>query len=85
MDETIVNLRSVMDEAHAHGLIDVRQGAQLLFKVYLRQPEFRAITEARLREAFGRGPSIIYLQADICRRELLVEIEVVCTAGARLS
>jgi chorismate lyase/3-hydroxybenzoate synthase len=84
-DETIVNLRSVMDEAHAHGLIDVRQGAELLFKVYLRQPQFRAITEARLREAFGPGPSIIYLQADICRRELLVEIEVVCTAGAQRS
>lgn len=84
-DETIINLRSVMDEAHAHGLIDVRQGAELLFKVYLRQPEFRAITQARLREAFGPGPSIIYLQADICRRELLVEIEVVCTAGARRS
>ena len=85
VDETIINLRSVMDEAHAHGLIDVRQGADLLFKVYLRQPEFRAITEARLREAFGPAPSIIYLQADICRRELLVEIEVVCTAGARPS
>ena len=81
--ETIVNLRSVMDEAHAHGLIDVRQDTELLFKVYLRQPEFRAVAEARLRDAFGPAPSIIYLQADICRRELLLEIEVVCAAGSR--
>ncbi|MBI3526446.1 MAG: hypothetical protein HY067_00565 [Betaproteobacteria bacterium] len=81
--ETIVNLRSVMDEARAHGLIDVRQDADLLFKVYLRQPEFRAIAEMQLREAFGPAPSIIYLQADICRRELLLEIEVVCTTGTR--
>jgi chorismate lyase / 3-hydroxybenzoate synthase len=80
--ETIVNLRSVMDEARAHGLIDVMQDANLMFKVYLRQPEFRAIVEAQLRNAFGPAPSIIYLQADICRRELLVEIEVVCAAGS---
>ena len=83
--ETIVNLRSVMNEAHAHGLIDVRQNTELLFKVYLRQPEFRAIAETRLREAFGPAPSIIYLQADICRRELLLEIEVVCATGLRSS
>ena len=83
--ETIINLRSVMDEAHAHGLIDVTRGTNMAFKVYLRQPEFRAIAEARLREAFGPTPSIIYLQADICRRELLLEIEVVCTAGSRAS
>lgn len=76
--ETIVNLRSVMDEAHARGLIDVRHDAQLSFKVYLRQPELRAIAETSLREAFGPAASIIYLQADICRRELLLEIEVVC-------
>jgi chorismate lyase/3-hydroxybenzoate synthase len=83
--ETIVNLRSVMDEAHAHGLIDVRRNTELLFKVYLRQPDFRAITQTRLREAFGPAPSIVYLQADICRRELLLEIEVVCTAGSQSS
>ena len=83
--DTIVNLRSVMDEARAHGLIDVRQNTELLFKVYLRQPEFHAIAETQLREAFGPAPSIIYLQADICRRELLLEIEVVCATGSRSS
>jgi chorismate lyase/3-hydroxybenzoate synthase len=80
--ETIVNLRSVMDEAHAHGLIDVTQYTNLLFKVYLRQPEFRVIAEKQLREAFGPATSVIYLQADICRRELLLEIEVVCATGS---
>jgi chorismate lyase / 3-hydroxybenzoate synthase len=82
-DETIVNLRSVMEEARVRGLIDVRQNADLRFKVYLREPGFHAIVEAKLREAFGPTPSILYLQADICRRELLLEIEVVCAAGTR--
>ena len=83
--ETIVNLRSVMDEANGHGLIDASRDTELSFKVYLRQPEFRALAEARLREAFGPAPSIVYLHADICRRELLLEIEVVCAAGSRAS
>ena len=77
--ETIVNLRSVMDEARTQGLIDIGQSTEMLFKVYLRQPAFHAVAQARLREAFGPAPTIIYLQADICRRELLLEIEVVCT------
>lgn len=81
--ETILNLRSVMDAAHARGLMDVRQNTELLFKVYLRQPGLRAIVEMRLREAFGPAPSIIYLQADICRRELLLEIEALCVTGSR--
>ena len=80
--ETIVNLRSVMDEARTQGLIEIGQSTEMLFKVYLREPAFHAVAQARLREAFGPAPTIIYLQADICRRELLLEIEVVCTNRA---
>jgi chorismate lyase/3-hydroxybenzoate synthase len=82
-DETIVNLRAVMDEARGRGLIDVARDTQMAFKVYLRNPEFRSIAQTRLRSAFGREPSIIYLQAEICRRELLLEMEVVCSARKR--
>ncbi len=83
--ETIVNLRSVMNEALDHDLIDVRQNTDLLFKVYLRQPEYHAVAQAQLRKAFGPSPSIVYLQADICRQELLLEIEVVCAARLQAS
>jgi chorismate lyase/3-hydroxybenzoate synthase len=81
--ETILNLRSVMARAQDAGFFDARRAAEMQFKVYLREPQFRAIAEARLREAFGPAPSIIYLQADICRRELLLEIEAVCATGPR--
>lgn len=83
--ETILNLRSVMDESRAEGLLDARQDADLQFKVYLRSPEYRAIVLARLREAFGPRPAIVCLQADICRQELLLEIEVVCARRSRPS
>jgi len=61
----------------------LHKDTNLLFKVYLRHPEFRAIAESQLRAAFGPAPSIIFLQGDICRRELLLEIEVVCATGTR--
>lgn len=80
-DEIIVNLRAVMIEAR--GLIDVDAGAEMLFKVYLRKPEYAAMVEPRLRHTFGPLPTIVYLQADICRSELLVEIEVACSTDCR--
>ena len=82
--ETILNLRSVMARAQEAGF-DARHAAEMQFKVYLREPQFRAIAETRLRDAFGAAPSIVYLQADICRRELLLEIEVVCATGVSAS
>lgn len=78
-DETLLNLQSVLGEAR--GLLDF-EGAEMLFKVYLRDPSYRQVVEPRLRTAFGAAPQIVYLQADICRRELLLEIELV-VAGAR--
>lgn len=74
-DETILNLRSVMGEAR--GLVDIDNGSGMLFKVYLREPAYRPLVETRLRAAFGDAPGIVCLQADICRRELLLEIELV--------
>lgn len=76
-DETILNLRSVMGEAR--GLVDVDKGEGMLFKVYLREPAYRPLVETRLRAAFGDAPGIVCLQAEICRRELLLEIELVVT------
>lgn len=77
--ETILNLRSVMREARDHGLIDVCAETDTLIKVYLRRPELKTVVEAQLRQAFGADPQTVWLQADICRSELLLEIEVVCS------
>lgn len=74
-DETLLNLRAVIGEAK--GLIDVDAGAELLFKVYLRDPAYRPLVEQKLRDAFGAELQAVWLRADICRRELLLEIELV--------
>ncbi|MEO8165768.1 MAG: hypothetical protein ABI619_10275 [Betaproteobacteria bacterium] len=85
-DETIANLRAVLNEARTLGLIDGPAcDMALTFKVYVRQPEYRSIVLRRLREAFGEESSILFLHADICRRELLLEIEAVCSSRTRMS
>jgi chorismate lyase / 3-hydroxybenzoate synthase len=73
-DETLLNLRTVLDEAR--GLMDL-DAAAMLFKVYLRDASHRPHVESGLRRAFGDAPEIVWLQAQICRRELLLEIELV--------
>jgi hypothetical protein len=43
--------------------------------VYVRRPADLPVIKAELAAALGAGARVIYLQADICRQDLLVEIE----------
>lgn len=52
-----------------------------VLRVYVRNPDDRDLVAARLREALGGTDSnVVFLHADICRRELMVEID-----GVRLA
>lgn len=44
-------------------------------KVYLRRPEDRPAVEDELHRALGGRVPLLFLRADVCRRELEVEIE----------
>ena len=44
-------------------------------KVYLRHAAHLDIARARLASALPRGVATIFLEADLCRADLLVEIE----------
>jgi len=50
-----------------------------ILKVYVRDPAHCAALSKRLQQRFPNVPAV-YLAADICRRELLLEIE--CVVGA---
>jgi len=51
-------------------------GWRRAFRVFLRDPTALRAAQARLdRDLFQAGDSVSYMQADICRSELLVEIE----------
>ena len=58
---------------------------QLLYKAYVRDPGDQAAVAAVLRDRVRPTHPVLYLQADICRAELLVEVEAVgqpAAAGA---
>lgn len=73
LDTTFDNIDHLM--AHSGGLRGVKATpAMSLLKVYLRKPGDEARCRAAVEARFGDLPAV-YLQGDICREELLVEID----------
>src|SRR6185437_3381010 len=71
---TIENLRAVIGAAErsASGPL----GDHWAFKVYLHDSGYRDTVDRAIEAAFGPGTQRLYLRGDMCRAELLVEIEV---------
>jgi enamine deaminase RidA (YjgF/YER057c/UK114 family) len=82
--ETLTNIEALLSEANrvtrgAHFELD-----SLAYKVYVRRPEDLALIQSELAATLGSQAQVIYLQADICRQDLLVEIEAtgICPLAA---
>jgi chorismate lyase/3-hydroxybenzoate synthase len=73
LDETLRNLQSL--QRAAEDVAGTRTWEQRLFKVYVRPGTSLHDTERRLRQTFGEDADVMVVEAEICRRELLVEIE----------
>jgi enamine deaminase RidA (YjgF/YER057c/UK114 family) len=76
-DETLVNLAAVLSAAAAYPGAPRYRMAELDYTVYVRQPDDALAVLARVREAVGPAARVVCVQADVCRAELLVEIEAV--------
>jgi chorismate lyase/3-hydroxybenzoate synthase len=76
LDETITNLSNVLQRAAgpAPG-ITPRFGAGSLLKIYLREEALLPEVESLVRERLPAQTRSIILHADICRAELLVEVD----------
>lgn len=73
--ETISNIEAVLAEANRrarHGKFEL---AAMQYKVYVKHPDDLAQIRAELESSIGPAFDVIYLQADVCRHELLIEIE----------
>ncbi|CAN5409095.1 pteridine-dependent deoxygenase [soil metagenome] len=89
--EAIANLRAVVDAANAHASIaaaGLHRFAleQALCTVYIRHPDDLARVRETFESAVGAtspaARQAIYVKADVCRRELLVEIEATIAGAA---
>lgn len=76
LDCLVENLRLISTAAGAGA--DLGAGGDRSFKVYVRRPQDCARVAERLgAELWAAGDTVCYLQADVCRAELLVEVEAV--------
>jgi chorismate lyase / 3-hydroxybenzoate synthase len=73
--ETLTNIEALLEEANRVTGTDNFKLDTLACKVYVRHPSDLPVIQSELRTALGRGARAVYLQADICRRDLSVEIE----------
>jgi chorismate lyase/3-hydroxybenzoate synthase len=53
----------------------------LAYKVYVRHPEQLTRIQSQLQEFLGEPPPALYLNAEVCRQDLAVEIEALGRAG----
>jgi chorismate lyase / 3-hydroxybenzoate synthase len=73
--ESLVNIEALLGEANrVAGAARFALGS-LAYKVYVRRSSDLPVIQAQLSEAVGSSARIVYLKADICRQDLLVEIE----------
>ncbi len=73
--ETLANIDALIGEANRVVGAAQYSLAGLKFKVYVRRPSDLAAIESALSDSVRASTSIVYLQADVCREDLLVEIE----------
>lgn len=78
--ETLVNLRSVVEAAAEASAAVPSRLEDLDFTVYLRKRSDLPAVRGVLEPALGERSRCIYVEADVCRGDLLVEIEA---CGAR--
>lgn len=72
LDETLANLAALISQASQRMPAPLRP---VLFRVYVRPDLDLTPLRERIVRAFGPDTPLLFLRADICRRELLVEIE----------
>ena len=77
--ETMANIEAVLAEANTLASQTHFDLASLHYKVYVRRAADWVPIRAELERIVGSALNAIYLQADVCRHDLLLEIEA--TAG----
>ncbi len=83
LDETLNNLGALVEIARENYGMAIHSPADFsLLKVYLRNADDNEEVSRHLSKAFGSLDNVLLLQGDVCRQELLLEIEGVYIADA---
>lgn len=76
LDETLANLRIVLERAHDNYALNCDSIEQLnLLRLYVRDPSDASNLLEHLQQSLDSSTRVQLLQGDICRSDLLIEIE----------
>lgn len=83
LEETLANMRALIDSTATEEGVAFQGLASLThLKAYIRHPHDYPLTRARLDALLPASTQCLYLEADICRPDLLLEIEgIASTSG----
>jgi chorismate lyase/3-hydroxybenzoate synthase len=74
--ESVRNLRAVLDQANHITGIDLTEAQhRAAYKVYVREPDSLPDIRRALQDSPLSAHHLVFLEGDLCRRELLMEIE----------
>lgn len=74
--EIMRNLNALLTHTEQlHGITRGQWYGQALFKIYIRYPEHFATIRDILKEQLPSHTQVLYLQGEMCRSELLLEVE----------
>jgi chorismate lyase / 3-hydroxybenzoate synthase len=73
--ETLANIEALLGQVNRASAGEQFSLRALACKAYVRRPADLPVIQAELRAALGPQARILYLRADICRQDLLVEVE----------
>lgn len=77
VDVTCENITALLQHIASQAQLGATPSLGLV-KVYLRNPHDFNKAEAAVKQHFGSTVPVLFLQGDICRQELLVEIDGMC-------
>jgi len=80
LDETLLNLAALIARASQRMPAPLQP---VLFRVYVRPDLDPAPARERIARAFGPDIPLLFLRAEICRQELLIEIEGLAASATR--
>jgi chorismate lyase/3-hydroxybenzoate synthase len=77
INTTLANIDQLLAHVSQQAQLKSSLAASSL-KVYLRHPEDLPVVKTRIEQHFHPDTAILYTHADICRQELLLEIDGIC-------
>jgi chorismate lyase / 3-hydroxybenzoate synthase len=77
--EAMANVAALVDSANGLARSTPYALAELRYRAYVRHAGDHPVVRRALEEILGAQASIIYIEADICRSDLLVEVEAMAS------